>query len=82
MPSDAEDMFFLTPTEVADVHREKRRRLLDRTREERLQARLEEDGRHPSAPRYGRMGRERRGGTQRALNYTPAYLLNACTLLA
>ena len=44
MPSDAEDMFFLTPAEVADVHREKRRRLLDRTREERLQARLEEDG--------------------------------------
>ncbi|KAF8966139.1 hypothetical protein BDZ97DRAFT_1641017, partial [Flammula alnicola] len=44
IPSDAEDTFFFTPDEMEDFHREKRRRLLEQTREERLKARQQEDG--------------------------------------
>ena len=43
LPSDTEDTFFFTPDETEDFRREKRRRLLERTREERLKARMEED---------------------------------------
>ena len=44
IPSDAEDTFFFSPEEAEDFRREKRRRLLDRDREERLRKlRAEED---------------------------------------
>ncbi|KAF8631659.1 hypothetical protein AX17_005061 [Amanita inopinata Kibby_2008] len=43
LPSDAEDTFFLSPTEAEDYQREKRRRTLDRAHEERLKARMAED---------------------------------------
>lgn len=43
LPSDAEDTFFFTPDETEDFRREKRRRLIEQTREERLKARMEED---------------------------------------
>ena len=43
LPSDTEDTFFFTPDETEDFRREKRRRLLEQTREERLRARMEED---------------------------------------
>lgn len=38
MPSDAEDTFFFSPEEAADYHREKRRRIIERSREDRLKA--------------------------------------------
>ncbi|KAG0692974.1 hypothetical protein DFH29DRAFT_966425 [Suillus ampliporus] len=38
LPSDTEDTFFFTPHEIEDYRREKRRRLIDRNREERLRA--------------------------------------------
>lgn len=38
LPSDSEDMFFFSPDELEDYRREKRRRLIDRNREERLRA--------------------------------------------
>jgi len=44
LSSDAEDTFFFNPSEVEDFYREKRRRLLEQTREDRLKARMEEDG--------------------------------------
>lgn len=44
IPSDSEDTFFFSPQEVEDFHREKKRRLLDTNREERLRARRIEDG--------------------------------------
>ncbi|KAI0338718.1 hypothetical protein BDW22DRAFT_670072 [Trametopsis cervina] len=44
LPSDAEDTFFFSPEEVEDFHREKRRRTMERGREERLRARRAEDG--------------------------------------
>jgi hypothetical protein len=44
LPSDSEDTFFLTPSEVEDYHREKRRRLIERSREERLAALQAEEG--------------------------------------
>lgn len=44
LPSDSEDTFFFSPNELEDYHREKRRRTIDQAREERLKARLAEDG--------------------------------------
>ncbi|KAG6333476.1 hypothetical protein ID866_5613 [Astraeus odoratus] len=41
LPSDAEDTFFFSPEEIEDYRRDKRRRLLDRGREERMRAILE-----------------------------------------
>ncbi|KAG1743884.1 hypothetical protein EDB19DRAFT_1697653 [Suillus lakei] len=43
LPSDAEDTFFFTPHEIEDYRREKRRRLIDRNREDRLRALAETD---------------------------------------
>lgn len=43
MPSDTEDTFFFTPHEIEDYRREKRRRLIDRNREDRLRALAETD---------------------------------------
>ncbi|KAJ1303993.1 hypothetical protein OPQ81_008402 [Rhizoctonia solani] len=43
LPSDAEDTFFLTPKEVDEYHHDKRRRMLERERQERLRALAEED---------------------------------------
>ncbi|KAK7033916.1 hypothetical protein VNI00_012540 [Paramarasmius palmivorus] len=44
LPSDAEDTFFLTPEEIEDYKRDKRRRDIERSREARLKARMDEDG--------------------------------------
>ncbi|KAK0233130.1 hypothetical protein IW262DRAFT_1451689 [Armillaria fumosa] len=44
LPSDTEDTFFFSPEEAGDYHREKKKRLNDEAREERLRARLAEDG--------------------------------------
>ncbi|KAG1761424.1 hypothetical protein EDD22DRAFT_17484 [Suillus occidentalis] len=43
LPSDSEDTFFFTPYEVEDYRREKRRRLIDQNREDRLRALTETD---------------------------------------
>ncbi|KAL0065681.1 hypothetical protein AAF712_007322 [Marasmius tenuissimus] len=47
LPSDTEDTFFFTPEETDDYRRDKRRRLLEETRERRLKARMLEDGDTP-----------------------------------
>ncbi|KAF7290748.1 hypothetical protein MIND_01315500 [Mycena indigotica] len=44
LPSDSEDTFFLSPDEADDYHRDKRRKIMEKTREERLKARSIEDG--------------------------------------
>ncbi|KAJ6524445.1 hypothetical protein DFH09DRAFT_186904 [Mycena vulgaris] len=44
LPSDTEDTFFFSPDEAEDYRQEKRRKLMDRAREERLKARKAEDG--------------------------------------
>ncbi|KAH9479492.1 hypothetical protein JR316_0008086 [Psilocybe cubensis] len=44
LPSDAEDTFFFSSTEVEDFRREKRRRVMERTRDERVKARMQEEG--------------------------------------
>ncbi|KAI8977827.1 hypothetical protein BD414DRAFT_517061 [Trametes punicea] len=50
LPSDAEDTFFLSPEEVDDYHREKRRRVIHEDREARLRAlRLEGEIHHDEA---------------------------------
>ncbi|KAI0697921.1 hypothetical protein BC835DRAFT_730265 [Cytidiella melzeri] len=44
LPSDTEDTFFFSPAEAEDYHREKRRRTIDQSREERLKAMRAEAG--------------------------------------
>ncbi|KAG6833343.1 hypothetical protein H0H87_008519 [Tephrocybe sp. NHM501043] len=44
LPSDSEDVFFLSPEEVEDYRRDKKRRHIEHVREERLKARRAEDG--------------------------------------
>ncbi|KAJ7235105.1 hypothetical protein B0H12DRAFT_1142148 [Mycena haematopus] len=44
LPSDTEDTFFFSPREADDYRQEKRRKLMDQAREERLRARRAEDG--------------------------------------
>jgi hypothetical protein len=44
LPSDSEDAFFFSPEEAEDFRRDKKRKLLDQNREERLRARRIEDG--------------------------------------
>jgi len=44
LPSDTEDTFFFAPVEAEDYRREKRRRMIDRNREERLKAMREDEG--------------------------------------
>lgn len=53
LPSDAEDMFFFSRDEADDFRREKKRKLMERTREERLKARMLEDGVDEDAVHHG-----------------------------
>jgi hypothetical protein len=47
LPSDTEDTFFFTPCEIEDYRRDKRRRLIDQNREDRLRAlAATEEGEH------------------------------------
>lgn len=48
LPSDTEDTFFFDPDEVEEYQREKRRKLMDQSREDRLRALQAED--EPGAP--------------------------------
>ncbi|KAF9222246.1 hypothetical protein BS17DRAFT_809588 [Gyrodon lividus] len=50
LPSDSEDTFFFSPDEVEDYRREKRRRLIDRSREDRLKALAAAEGEEGSDP--------------------------------
>ncbi|KAF9005127.1 hypothetical protein BDQ17DRAFT_1223713, partial [Cyathus striatus] len=47
LPSDSEDMFFFSAEEIEDIRREKRRKVMERDHEERLKARMAEDGEEP-----------------------------------
>lgn len=44
LPSDNEDMFFLSPEEVEDLRRDKKRRHIEHLREERLKALRADEG--------------------------------------
>ncbi|CCO35271.1 hypothetical protein BN14_09388 [Rhizoctonia solani AG-1 IB] len=43
LPSDSEDTFFLTPKEVSEYRHDKRRKMLEKERQDRLRALAEED---------------------------------------
>ena len=54
LPSDTEDTFFFQPDEAEDFRREKRRKLIDQYREERLRAlRAEDDHELPPEEVWG-----------------------------
>ena len=53
LPSDSEDTFFFSPDELEDYRREKRRRLIDRGREERLMALAVIDGQEEDPDPWG-----------------------------
>jgi len=67
LSSDAEDTFFFNPCEVEDFYREKRRRLLEQTREDRLKARMEEDGEDEIPPDEEDIW----GGSDEEVSFTP-----------
>lgn len=77
LPSDTEDTFFFSPDEVEDFHREKRRRMMDQNREERLRAlraELGEDG--DIAPEQDAWG-----GSDEEVSDTCVYASNAQALM-
>jgi hypothetical protein len=53
LPSDSEDTFFFSPDELEDYRREKRRRLIDRSQEERLRALATIDGQEEDPDPWG-----------------------------
>ena len=53
LPSDSEDTFFFSPDELEDYHREKRRRLIEHGREERLRALASIDGQETDPDPWG-----------------------------
>ncbi|KAI9566581.1 hypothetical protein HD554DRAFT_2322998 [Boletus coccyginus] len=53
LPSDSEDTFFFSPDELEDYRREKRRRLIDRSREERSRALATIDGQEEDPDPWG-----------------------------
>ncbi|KAI9463814.1 hypothetical protein HD554DRAFT_1292774 [Boletus coccyginus] len=59
LPSDSEDTFFFSPDELEDYRREKRRRLIDRSREERLRALATIDGQEEDLDPWGGSDEER-----------------------
>ncbi|KII84813.1 hypothetical protein PLICRDRAFT_342392 [Plicaturopsis crispa FD-325 SS-3] len=76
LPSDTEDTFFFTPDETEDYRREKRRRIIDETREARLKARQEEDGDYPDEEDVWGASDEEPDDTQRDLmRRTAAHIL-------
>lgn len=53
LPSDAEDTFFFSPEEAEDYHREKRRRVIEKSREDRLKALRDEREEDPPEDAWG-----------------------------
>ncbi|KAA1475316.1 hypothetical protein DENSPDRAFT_420265 [Dentipellis sp. KUC8613] len=78
LPSDAEDTFFFTPEEAEDYHREKRRRIINQLREERLKAReAEDDGDdlHPATEQWGGSDEEPEETQRAVMCRTAAHLV-------
>lgn len=53
LPSDTEDTFFFSPEETEDFHREKRRRIIEQSREDRLKALRAEREEEPQEDIWG-----------------------------
>ncbi|KZT65519.1 hypothetical protein DAEQUDRAFT_521798 [Daedalea quercina L-15889] len=81
LPSDAEDTFFLSPNEVQDYRRDKRRRLIDQGREERLRAlRAEAEGegdQQPAEEEWGGSDEEPDETQTDLMRRTASHILNS-----
>jgi hypothetical protein len=73
LPSDSEDMFFFSPDEADDFRREKKRKLMERTREERLKARMLEDGVDEDAAHHGEEEEDVWGGSDEEVCPPPPF---------
>jgi len=73
LPSDTEDTFFFTPFEIEDYRRDKRRRLIDKNREDRLRAlaATEED---ENSDRWGGSDEEPDGAQVELMKRTAVHL--------
>ncbi|KAH0835557.1 hypothetical protein J3R83DRAFT_9260 [Lanmaoa asiatica] len=72
LPSDSEDTFFFSPDELEDYRREKRRRLIDRGREERLRILATMDGQEEDPDPWG-------GSDEEVTHRTPLYFFRSLT---
>lgn len=77
LPSDTEDTFFLDANEVEAVRREKRRRLLDATRIERLRAIQAADPDEEQEDVWGDDAEEPDGNQMELMRRTAAHLLSS-----
>lgn len=77
LPSDTEDTFFLDESEVEAVRREKRRRLLDATRNERLRAMQAADPDGEQEEVWGDDTEEPDGTQKELMRRTAAHLLTS-----
>ncbi|TFY71370.1 hypothetical protein EVG20_g1630 [Dentipellis fragilis] len=78
LPSDAEDTFFFTPEEAEDYHREKRRRIINQLREDRLKAREAEeddDDLHSATERWGGSDEEPEEAQRAVMRRTATHLV-------
>ncbi|OCH85857.1 hypothetical protein OBBRIDRAFT_784227 [Obba rivulosa] len=80
LPSDAEDTFFFSRAEADDFRREKRRRLIDQSREERLRALHAEAGEDDDgapAERWGGSDEEPDDAQRELMRRTAAHILGS-----
>ncbi|KAJ3486079.1 hypothetical protein NLI96_g4487 [Meripilus lineatus] len=78
LPSDTEDTFFFQPDEAEDFRREKRRKLIDQSREERLRAlRAEDDPELPPEEVWGGSDEEPDEAQKELMRRTAAHVTSS-----
>ncbi|KAH7914895.1 hypothetical protein BJ138DRAFT_1170279 [Hygrophoropsis aurantiaca] len=78
LPSDAEDTFFFSPEEAEDYRRDKRRRVIEKNREERLQALFAaEGGEEPDSDPWGGSDEEPDDNQKELIRRTAIHIMSA-----
>ncbi|KIJ62464.1 hypothetical protein HYDPIDRAFT_114591 [Hydnomerulius pinastri MD-312] len=77
LPSDSEDTFFFSPDELEDYRRDKRRRLIDRGREERLKALAAAEGEEEDPDLWGGSDEEPDEVQKELLRRTASHIISS-----
>ncbi|KAF9244466.1 hypothetical protein BU15DRAFT_71452 [Melanogaster broomeanus] len=77
LPSDSEDTFFFSPDELEDYRREKRRRLIDRDREERLKALAAAEGKEEDPDPWGGSDEEPDEAQRELIRKTASHIISS-----
>ncbi|KAH7925803.1 hypothetical protein BV22DRAFT_1194918 [Leucogyrophana mollusca] len=78
LPSDTEDTFFFSPEEIEDYRRDKRRRLIEKNREERLRAlSAAEGGDEPDPDPWGGSDEEPDDGQKELIRRTAKHIMSS-----